>query len=83
MDRFFYQGRYAMGVLRDRRIRELQLRGYAAATQKAYLEAVQGLAKHFLISPDRLTAEQVQDYLLFLMTERKLQWNISIPSPRA
>jgi site-specific recombinase XerD len=56
-------------------IRELQLRGYAAPTQKAYLEAVQGLAKHFLISPDRLTAEQVQDYLLFLMTERKLQWS--------
>jgi len=64
-----------MGVLRDRMIRELQLRRYAAATQKAYLEAVQGLAKHYLIAPDRLTAEQVQDYLLYLINERKLQWN--------
>jgi integrase/recombinase XerD len=64
-----------MGVLRDRMIRELQLRRYAAATQKAYLEAVRGLAKYFMIAPDQLTAQQVQDYLLYLMTERKLQWN--------
>ena len=53
-----------MGVLRDRMIRELQLRRYAAATQKAYLEAVRGLAKYFMIAPDRLTPQQVQDYLL-------------------
>jgi site-specific recombinase XerD len=64
-----------MGVLRDRMIRELQLRGYAAATQKAYLEAVHGLAKYFMTAPDQLTAQQVEDYLLYLITERKLQWN--------
>jgi integrase/recombinase XerD len=64
-----------MGVLRDRMIRELQLRRYAGPTQKAYLEAVKGLTKHFMIAPDQLRARQVQDYLLHLMIERKLQWN--------
>lgn len=64
-----------MGVLRDRMLRELQLRRYAAPTQKAYLEAVKGLAEHYMIAPDRLTATQVQDYLLYLMLERKLEWN--------
>jgi integrase/recombinase XerD len=64
-----------MGVLRDRMIRELQLRRFAPATQKAYLEAVVGLTKHFGVAPDQLTAHQVQDYLLFLMLERRLQWN--------
>ena len=64
-----------MGVLRDRMIRELQLRRFAPATQKAYLEAVVGLTKHFGIAPDRLSPSQVQDYLLYLMTERHLQWN--------
>jgi integrase/recombinase XerD len=64
-----------MGVLRDRMIRELQLRHFAPATQKAYLEAVVGLTKHFGIAPDQLSAHQVQDYLLYLMTERHLQWN--------
>jgi site-specific recombinase XerD len=64
-----------MGVLREAMIRELRLRRYAPATQKAYLGAVRGLAKHYWLSPDQLTAEQVQDYLLYLMTERSLQWN--------
>jgi site-specific recombinase XerD len=64
-----------MGVLRDRMIRELQLRRFAPATQKAYLEAVTGLTKHFGSAPDQLSARQVQDYLLYLMNERHLQWN--------
>ena len=63
-----------MGALRDQMIRELRLRRYAPATQKAYLEAVVGLTKHFRISPDQLSARQVQDYLLYLMMERKLHW---------
>jgi site-specific recombinase XerD len=56
-------------------IRELQLRRFAPATQKAYLEAVVGLTKHFGIAPDQLTGHEVQDYLLHLMLERHLQWN--------
>src|SRR5260370_41673956 len=67
--------RLAMGVLRDQMIRELRLRRYATARQKASLEAVVGLTKHFRISPDQLSARQVQDYLLYLMMERKLHWN--------
>ncbi len=64
-----------MGVLRDQMIRELRLRRYAPATQKSYLEAVVGLTKYFRIAPDQLSARQVQDYLLYLMLERKLHWN--------
>ena len=64
-----------MGALRERMIREMQLRRFAAATQKAYLEAVVGLAKHFRLSPDRIDPQQVQDYVLFLMNERKLCWS--------
>jgi site-specific recombinase XerD len=56
-------------------IRELQLRRYSPATQKGYLGAVVGLTKYFRISPDQLSARQVQDYLLYLMFERKLRWN--------
>lgn len=64
-----------MGVLRDQMIRELQLRRYAATTQKTYVEAVANLTKHFRVAPDQLSARQVQDYLLYLMHERKLKWN--------
>jgi integrase/recombinase XerD len=64
-----------MGALRDRMIRELQLRRLQPATQKAYLEGVTNLTKHFRIAPDLLSARQVQDYVLYLLTERHLQWN--------
>ena len=64
-----------MGELRDRMIRELQLNRYSSATQKSYLEAVVGLTKHFGVAPNRLSARQVQDYLLHLMKQRHLQWN--------
>lgn len=64
-----------MGKLREEMIRELRLRRYAPATQKAYLEAVVGLVKHYGVSPDRLSARQVQDYLLYLMQERQLHWH--------
>lgn len=64
-----------MGALRDRMIRELQLRRLQPATQKAYLEAVTNLTKHFRIAPDQLSARQVQDYVLYLLTKRHLQWN--------
>jgi integrase/recombinase XerD len=56
-------------------IRELQLRRLKPATQKSYLEAVAGLTKHFGIAPDQLSARQVQDYVLYLLTERHLHWN--------
>ena len=60
-----------MGELRDRMTRELQLRRYAPATQKTYLEAVVGLTKHFGVAPDQLSASQVQDYLLHLIQQRR------------
>jgi integrase/recombinase XerD len=64
-----------MGALRDRMIRELQLRSFAPLTRKQYLGVVRRLAKHYGIAPDRLSAKQVQDYLVHLMTERRLEWN--------
>jgi integrase/recombinase XerD len=64
-----------MGALRDRMIRELQLRGFAPLTHKQYLGVVSRLAKHYGIAPDRLSAKQVQDYLVHLMTERGQEWN--------
>jgi integrase/recombinase XerD len=64
-----------MGILRDNMIRAMQLRRFADATQKAYLEAVAGLAKHFMVFPDQLSALQIQDYILYLLQKRQLKWN--------
>jgi integrase/recombinase XerD len=61
-----------MTPLRQRMLDALELRGMAGRTQKAYIDAVARLARHYRRSPDRLTAEQVQAYLLHLLRERRL-----------
>src|SRR5947209_2960245 len=64
-----------MGALREQLLRELQLRRYSTSTQKHYVSAVRGLAAYYRLPPDQLNAQQVQDYLLYLMQERHLAWN--------
>jgi integrase/recombinase XerD len=61
-----------MTALRRRMTEELQLRGYAGPTIKAYVLAVSQLAKFYAIAPDQLSEEQVRDYLLHLATVRKI-----------
>jgi integrase/recombinase XerD len=63
-----------MGELRQRMTQAMVLRNYSARTQRSYLYCVTQLAKHYRQSPDRLTAQQVQDYLLYLIQDRKLAW---------
>jgi site-specific recombinase XerD len=64
-----------MGILRDRMIRDMQIRRFSKSTQAVYLREVAGLANHFHRSPDRLDQQLLQDYVLFLLTERKLAWS--------
>lgn len=63
-----------MTPLRRRMIDAMLLRGFAPRTQEAYCDAVVALAKHYHKSPDALCAEQLQRYLLHLITERKLAY---------
>src|SRR5438046_8320157 len=55
-----------MGVLREKMIEEMKLRSFAARTQKSYIAAMVGLAKHYRQFPDQLTQEQIRAYLLHL-----------------
>jgi hypothetical protein len=64
-----------MGVLRERLLRDMQLRRFWASTQRSYLSAVAGLAKHYGVSPDQLDRQRIQDYVLFLTQQRKLHWS--------
>ena len=61
-----------MTKLRERMIREMQLRNFSPATQRNYLYAVADLARHFNRPPDRLGTRHVEDYLLHLLQSRKL-----------
>jgi integrase/recombinase XerD len=61
-----------MTPLRQRMIREMQLRQFAQRTIECYLDAVIGLAQHYHRSPDLLSLEEVRSYLHHLLVERKL-----------
>jgi site-specific recombinase XerD len=59
-----------MTVLRQKMIEDMQLRGFAARTQEAYLLAVRQLAKHYHKSPDQINEEELRQYFLFLKNEK-------------
>lgn len=60
-----------MTPLRQRMLDALVLRGMALRTQESYIDAVARLARHYQRSPDTLSAEQVQHFLLYLLRERQ------------
>jgi integrase/recombinase XerD len=61
-----------MSTLRKQLEADLAIRGMSERTREAYVGAVAALAKHFGRSPDRITQEETQHYLVHLLTERKL-----------
>jgi site-specific recombinase XerD len=58
--------------LRKLMLEELQRRNYSESTIRGYLRAVQGFAKHFDKSPDRLGPEELRQYQVYLLREKKL-----------
>lgn len=61
-----------MGELRERMQHDLIVRGLSSNTQRAYLSAVEGLAKYHRRRPDELSTAEVQGYLRHLIEERRL-----------
>jgi site-specific recombinase XerD len=61
--------------LRTRFTDHLTVLRKAPKTKEAYLRAVSGLAGYYRCPPDRLTNEQIQEYLRHLIEERKLSWS--------
>jgi len=60
--------------LRSQFLNFMTLQRLADHTQRTYVTGVKGLAKFYKQSPDTLTNDQIQDYLLYLLKDRKLTW---------
>jgi len=54
-----------MGILRERMIEDMQLRGFSVRTQQSYSRAVRKLAQHYHKSPDLVTEEELRQYFLY------------------
>ena len=61
-----------MRALRKQMQADMVLRGLSDRTQEAYIGAVAKFAKYYHRSPEQITPEEMQRYLLYLLEERKL-----------
>jgi integrase/recombinase XerD len=64
-----------MTPLRQRMLEELQRLNYSPSTARGYILAVKQLAAHFMRSPEKLGAEELRQFQLYLLNERKLTPN--------
>jgi integrase/recombinase XerD len=60
-----------MSELRKKMIKAMELRNLSKNTQRSYLTAVSGLAKHYNKSPDKISKDMIEDYLLYLKNGKK------------
>ena len=60
--------------LKTQFINYMTLQRFALATKKNYLTALEGLTRFHHQSPDTLTNDQIQEYLRYLIEDRKLSW---------
>ena len=59
-----------MTPLRQKMIRAMDLKNLSPHTRRSYLNAVTKLAKHYRQSPETITEEMIEDYLLYLKNEK-------------
>ena len=57
--------------LAQRMLEDLELAGCSPGTQALYLRSVRQLAQHFRLSPDKITEDQLRQYILFLKNEKR------------
>jgi len=61
-----------MGKLREQMQADLQLRGLSPKTQKIYLTQVRSFALYFRKSPEQLGENEVKQYPLYILKEKKV-----------
>lgn len=58
-----------MTELRKKMIKAMELKDLSENSQRAYLQAVTGIAKHYRLPPDQISQEMIENYLLYLKND--------------
>jgi integrase/recombinase XerD len=64
-----------MSALRERMIQDMQIRNLSPRTVDCYVYHVRCFAKHFGRSPEQLGPEEVRQYQVHLVREKKASWS--------
>lgn len=72
-----------MTQLRKRMQEELQRRNYSESTTICYLRQITEFAKHFRRSPAQLGPEEIKQFQLYLVQEKKVSWATYIQTTAA
>ncbi|MCX6997052.1 MAG: site-specific integrase [Kiritimatiellaeota bacterium] len=64
-----------MSPLRSRFCEYMILRGFSPRTHESYLHAMIELARYYRRSPDQLSNEEIQAFLVHVITVRRLSWS--------
>ena len=64
-----------MTALRRRMDDDMLARGFAERTRESYLWAVTGLARFYHRSPDQISDDEIQAYLVHLIRDRQRAWS--------
>jgi site-specific recombinase XerD len=60
-----------MGTIRDKMTADLDLRGFASTTKKEYLQRAQNFVAYHQRPPTELGEQEVREFLLYLVNEKK------------
>jgi integrase/recombinase XerD len=60
-----------MGTIRDKMTADLELRRFASTTKKEYLQRAQNFVAYYGRPPTELGEDEIREFLLYLVNERK------------
>ena len=64
-----------MTELRRRMLEDMQLRGFSKNTQQSYMGCVKTLAQHYNRPPDQLSEDEIRNFFLYLIKNKRLSEN--------
>ena len=61
-----------MGIIKEKMIQDLVIRGMSKRTQENYLGCIKQFVKYYMKSPDLLSLEDINSYQLYLIRDRQI-----------